>query len=84
MCEGFSYIYPSFKVAASRSNSSRLEKGVKVHPVNVSRGSWMLSIVLHNKVQYLDIGGHLLRVVLSAETLPLNQELEPPPVPVTI
>ena len=44
----------------------------------------MLSIVLHNEVQCLDIGGHLLRVVLSAETLPLNQELEPPPVPVTI
>jgi len=44
----------------------------------------MLSIVLCDEVWYLDIGGYLPRVVLSAKTLPLNQELESPPVPATI
>jgi len=67
-----------------RSNSSKLEKSVEVHPADVSWGGWMLSIVLRNEVWCLDIRGYLPRVVLSAETLPLNQELEPPPVPATI
>ena len=84
MCEGSSYIYPPFKVAAPRSNSSGLEKGIEVCPADMSQGSWVLLIVLCDEVQCLDIGGHLPRVVLSAETLPLNQELEPPPVPATI
>jgi len=42
------------------------------------------SVIFCNEVWHLDIGGHLPRVVLSAETLPLNQELEPPLVPATI
>jgi len=50
----------------------------------MSWGSWVLSIVLHNKVQCLDIGGHLPRVMFFAKTLPLNQELESSLVPVTI
>jgi len=41
-------------------------------------------VIFRDEVWRLDIGGHLPRVVLSAETLPLNQELEPPPVPATI
>jgi len=41
-------------------------------------------VIFSNEVWRLDVGGHLPGVVLSAETLPLNQELEPPPVPVTI
>jgi len=41
-------------------------------------------VIFRDKVWRLDIGGHLSRVVLSAETFPLNQELEPPLVPVTI
>ena len=44
----------------------------------------MLPIVLHDEVQCLDIGGYLPKVVFSAKTLPLDQELEPSPVPVTI
>jgi len=44
----------------------------------------MLSVILRNEVWYLDIGGHLPRVVFSAEALSLNQELEPPLVPATI
>jgi len=44
----------------------------------------MLLIVLCNEVWRLDIGGHLPRVVLSAKTFPLNQELEPPLVPATV
>jgi len=84
MCEGSPYIHPPFKVATPRSNGSRLEKDIEVCPADMSRGSWILSIVLHNEVQCLDVRGHLPRVVLSAETLPLNQELEPPPVPATI
>ena len=66
--EEFSYIYSPFKVAASRSNSSGLEKGIEVCLVDVSRGGWMLSIVLRNEVQCLDVGDHFPRVVLSAET----------------
>jgi len=50
----------------------------------VSWGSWVPSVIFRDEVWHLDIGGHLPRVVLSAETFPLNQELEPPPVPVTI
>ena len=84
MCEGSPYIYPPSKVAVPRSNSSRLEKSVKVHPADVSWGSWVLSVVFHDKVGRLDIGGHLSRVVFSAKALPLNQELEPPSVPATI
>ena len=44
----------------------------------------MLLIVLCDEVWYLDIGGYLLRVVFSAKTLLLDQELEPPLVPATI
>ena len=47
-------------------------------------GGWVLPIVLHDEVQCLDIGGYLPKVVFSAKTLPLDQELEPSPVPVTI
>jgi len=82
--ERSSYIYSPSKVAMSRSNSSGLEKSIEVCLVNMSWSSWVLSIVLCDKVQYLDVGGHLLRVVFSAKTLPLNQELEPSPVPATI
>ena len=84
MCEGFSYIYPPSKVAASRSNGSGIENGVEVSLVDMSWGGWMLPIVLHNEVRCLDIGGYFPRVVFSAKTLPLDQELEPPPVPATI
>ena len=84
ICEGSPYIYPPLKVAVPQSNSSRLKKSIEVHSVDVSQDGWVLSIVLRNEVWCLDIGGCLPRVVLSAKTLPLNQELEPPPVPVTI
>jgi len=84
MCERSPYIYPPFKVAASRSNSSGIENGVEVCLVDVSWGGWVLPIVLYNEVWYLDIRGYLLRVVFFTKTLPLDQELEPPPVPATI
>ena len=84
MCEGSPYIYPPFKVAASRSNSSGIENGVEVCLVDVSWGGWVLLIVLRDEVQYLDIRGYLPRVVFFAKTLPLDQELEPPLVPATI
>jgi len=84
MCKGSPYIYPPSKVAVSRSNGSGIENGVEVYLADVSWGSWVLPIVLHDKVQCLDIGGYLPRVVFSAKTLPLDQELEPPPVPATI
>jgi len=50
VCEKSSYIYPLFKVAAPRSNGSRLEKGIEVHPVDMSQGGWVLLIVLCDKV----------------------------------
>jgi len=50
----------------------------------VSWDGWVFSVIFRDEVWRLDIGGHLPRVVLSAETLPLNQELEPPPVPAAI
>ena len=84
MCEGSPYIYPPSKVAASRSNGSGIENDVEVSLADVSWGSWVLPIVLCDEVQYLDIGGYLPRVVFSAKTLPLDQELEPPPMPATI
>ena len=84
ICKGTPYIYPLSKVAVPRSNSSRLEKSIEVHLVDVSWGSWVLLIVLHNEVWCLDIGGYLSRVVFFAKILPLDQELEPPLVLVTI
>jgi len=84
MCEGSPYIYPLFKVAAFRSNGSGIENSVEVGLVDVSWGSWVLPIVLRDEVQCLDIGGYLPRVVFSAKTLLLDQELEPSPVPATI
>jgi len=84
MCEGFPYIYPPSKVTASRSNGSGIENGIEVGLADVSWSGWVLPIVLHNEVRCLDIGGYLPRVVFSAKTLPLDQELEPPLVPVTI
>jgi len=48
MCEGSSYIYPSSKVATSRSNGSGIENGIEVCPVDVSWDSWVLPIVLHD------------------------------------
>jgi len=68
----------------SRSNGSRLEKNVEVRPADVSWGGWVPSVIFHDEVWRLDVGGHFPGVVLSAETLLLNQELEPPPVPATI
>jgi len=84
MCERSPYIYPSSKVAVPQSNSSGLEKSIKVCLVDVSWGSWVLSIVFHDEVWCLDIRGHFPRVVFSAKTLSLNQELEPPLVPAAI
>ena len=84
MCEGSPYIYPPSKIAASRSNSSGIENGVEVGLADMSWDSWVLPIVLHNEVRCLDIRGYLPRVVFSAKTLPLDQELEPPLVPATI
>jgi len=80
MCEGFPYIYLPSKVAASRSNGSGIENGVEVDLADVSWGSWVLLIVLRDEVWCLDIGGYFLRVVFSAKTFPLDQELEPSPV----
>jgi len=84
VCEESPYIFPPSKVVAPQSNGSELEESIKVYPVDVFWGSWVLSIVLCDKVWYLDIRGHLPRVVFSTKTLLLNQELKPPPVPVTI
>ena len=84
MCEGFPYIYLPSKVAASQSNGSGIKNGVEVGLVDVSWSSWVLPIVLCDEVRCLDIGGYLPRVVFSAKTLSLDQELEPPPVPATI
>jgi len=67
-----------------RSNGSGLEKSVEVCPANVSWSGWVFSVVFRNEVWCLDVRGYLPRVVLSAETFPLNQELEPPLVPATI
>jgi len=50
----------------------------------VSWGGWVPSVIFRDEVWRLDVRGHLPGVVLSAEPLPLNQELEPPPVPATI
>ena len=72
MCEESPYIYPLSKVAVSRSNGSGIENGVEVSLADVSWGGWVLLIVLHNEVWYLDIGGYLPRVVFSAKTLPLD------------
>ena len=83
MCEGSSYIYPPSKVAASRSNGSRIENGIEVGLADMSWGSWVLPIVLYNEIWCLDIGGYLPRVVFSVKTLPLDQELKPL-VPATI
>jgi len=84
MCKRSPYIYLLSKVAASRSNGSGIENGVEVCLVNVSWDGWVLLIVLYDEVRCLDIGGYLPRVVFSAKTLPLDQELEPPSVPATI
>ena len=84
MCEGSPYIYPPSKVATSQSNGSGIENGVEVYLADMSWGSWVLPIVLCDEVWCLDIRGYLPRVVFSAKTLPLDQELEPPPVPATI
>jgi len=60
------------------------EKSVEVCPADVSWGGWVFSVIFRDEVWHFDIGGHLPRVVLSAETFPLNQELEPPLVPAAI
>jgi len=61
-----------------------LKNGVEVCPADMFWGGWVLPIVLCDEVRCFDIGGYLPRVVFSAEAFPLDQELEPPPVPVTI
>jgi len=84
MCKRSSYIYPSSKVTTSQSNGSGIENGVKVSLADVSWGGWVLPIVFYDEVWCLDIGGYLPRVMFSAKTLSLDQELEPPLVLVTI
>jgi len=61
-----------------------LKNGVEVCLADMSWGSWVLPIILRDEVRCFDIGGCLPRVMFSAETLSLDQELEPPPVPATI
>ena len=61
-----------------------LKNGIKVCPADMSWGCWVLPIVLRDEVRCFDIRGRLPRVVFSAEALPLDQELEPLPVPATI
>jgi len=61
-----------------------LKNGIKVCLADMSWGCWVLLIVLRDEVRCFDIGGCLPRVVFSAEALPLDQELEPLPVPATI
>jgi len=61
-----------------------LKNGVEVCLADMSWGSWVLLIILHNEVRCFDIGGCLPRVMFSAETLPLDQELKPSLVPATI
>ena len=84
MCEGSPYIYLPSKVAASQSNGSGIENSIEVCLADVFWGGWVLLIVLCDEVQCLDIRGCLPRVVFSAKTLPLDQELEPLLVPATI
>jgi len=72
MCERSPYIYPPSKVAVFRSNGSGIENSVEVCLADVSWGSWVLLIVLHDKVWCLDIGGYLPGVVFSAKTLLLD------------
>ena len=50
MYEGSPYIYPSSKVAASRSNGSGIENDVEVSLADVSWGGWVLPIVLRDEV----------------------------------
>jgi len=50
MYERSPYIYPPSKVAASRSNGSGIENGVKVSLADVSWGGWVLLIVLRDEV----------------------------------
>jgi len=61
-----------------------LKNGVEVCPADMSWGGGVLPIVLRDEVRCFDIGGRFPRVVFSAEALPLDQELESPPVPATI
>ena len=61
-----------------------LKNGVEVCPADMSWGCWVLPIVLRDEVWCFDIEGRLLRVVFSAKALPLDQELEPLPVPAAI
>ena len=84
MCEGSPYIYPPSKVAVSQSNGSGIENSVEVDLADVSWGGWVLLIVFRDEIRCFDIGDYLPRVVFSVKTLPLDQELEPSPVPATI
>ena len=61
-----------------------LKNGIEVCLADMSWGCWVLPIVLRDEVRSFDIRGHLPRVVFSAEALPLDQKLEPLPVPATI
>jgi len=49
-----------------------VKNSVEVCPADMSWGGWVLLIVLRDEVQCFDIGGHLPRVVFSAEALPLD------------
>jgi len=73
MYEGSSYIYPPSQVAVFRSNGSGIENDVEVGLADVSWGSWVLLIVLHDEVRCLDIGGYLPRVVFFAKTFHLTR-----------
>jgi len=82
--EVFSYIYPPFKIAMSRSNELWMKDVVKLHVLDMSQSSGVFAMELHCEFWYGDFRGGFLGIVFTTVSFLLNEILESSPVPMTV
>ena len=78
------YIYPSFKIAMSRSDGLGMKNVVELRMSDVSRNSGVFVMELRCEFWCGDFGSGLPGIVFVAVSFPLNEVLESSPVPTTV
>jgi len=79
-----SYIHPPFKIATSWTNGLRVKDVVEFRASDISRSSRVFTMELHCEFWCRDFGSRLPGIVFAAISFPLDEVLEPSPVPTTV
>jgi len=78
------YIHPPFKIATSWSNGLGVKNVVELRASDVSQSSRVFAMELCCEFWSGDFRGGLPGIVFTAISLPLDEVLESPPVPMTV